>query len=104
MIQIALTDTKTSQPLPELAILKENRFRDAYHLALDLADKTPDAQQAAARTIIEQYSRLEKIAANALLDRTSLYFANKPIKVNGVYRFLIPGTVKKELINVPLFC
>jgi hypothetical protein len=103
MIQIASTKPQKRQSFSELAILKKNRFRDAYHLALDLADKTPDAQQIAARSIIEEYFRLEQISPDAVLDRSALYFAAKPIKVNGVYKFLVPGTVKRELINVPLF-
>src|SRR5689334_18653478 len=103
MIQIAKPDAENHACCPELAILSGNRFRDAYHVALDLADKNPAAQQTAARGIIEEYFRLESISSIAPLDRNSLYFAEKPIRVNGVYKFLVPGTVNKELIKVPLF-
>jgi hypothetical protein len=102
MIQTAHTEPKKRLPFSELAILKRNRFRDAYHIALDLADKNPEAQQTAARRIVEEYFRLERIPSNAPLNRNSLYFADKPVKLNGVYKFLIPGTIKRELIKVPL--
>jgi hypothetical protein len=86
-----------------ISILKSDGFRQAYHQALNLADKTPESQRMAARKIIEGYFRLEEIAPNTPLCSDSFYFTEKPIDVEGKYKFLIPGTVKRELIAGPLF-
>jgi hypothetical protein len=86
-----------------LSILKSNEFREAYHQALNLADKTPEAQQLTARKIIEAFFSLEEIKPNTPLNSDSFYFAEKPIEVAGKYKFLIPGTVKAELIAGTLF-
>jgi hypothetical protein len=82
-----------------LSILKSNEFREAYHQALKLADKTPEAQQATARKIIEGYFHLVEIAPNAPLNTDSFYFTDKPIEVAGKYKFLVPGTIQRELIS-----
>jgi hypothetical protein len=103
MVRLASREPGKPQPFSWHGILKANDFRDAYHQALDLADKTPEAQRTAARRIIEEYFCLQGIAATAVLNRNSLYFADKPIMANGVFKFLIPGTIKRELIDVPLF-
>ena len=89
---------KTAAAASVLSILKSNEFREAYHQALNLADKTPEAQQAIARKIIEGYFRLEEIAPNTPLNSDSFYFTEKPIEVAGNYKFLVPGTIKRELI------
>ena len=86
-----------------ITILKSNEFRQAYHEALNLADKTPEAQQATARKIVEGYFRLEEIARNTRLNSDSFYFTEKPIKVAGNFKFLVPGTIKRELIAGTLF-
>jgi hypothetical protein len=86
-----------------LSILKSNEFREAYHQALNLADKTPEAQQAIARKIIEGYFRLEEIAPNTPLNSDSFYFTEKPVEVAGNYKFLVPGTIKRGLIAGTLF-
>jgi hypothetical protein len=86
-----------------LITLKSNEFRQAYHQALNLADKTPEAQQVTARKVIERYFRLEEIAPNTPLNSDSFYFTSKPIEVAGNYKFLVPGTVHRELIDGPLY-
>ena len=94
---------KTAAAVSVLSILKSNEFREAYHQALNLADKTPEAQQATARKIIEGYFRLEEIAPNTPLNSDSFYFTEKPIEVAGNYKFLVPGNLKRELIVGTLF-
>jgi hypothetical protein len=86
-----------------LSILKSNEFRQAYHQALDRADKIPEAQQATARKIIEGFFRLEEIAPNTPLHSDSIYFTQEPIEVAGHYKFLVPGTIKRGLIAGRLF-
>ena len=86
-----------------LSILKSNEFREAYHQALNLADKTPEAQQATARKIIEGFFSLEVIPPNTPLNSNAFYFTDKPIEVAGVYKFLVPGTVNGKLIAGTLF-
>lgn len=86
-----------------LSILKSNEFRQAYHQALNRADKTPAAQQATARKVIEGYFRLQEVAPNAPLNSDSFYFTEEPIEVAGTYKFLVPGTIKRELIAGTLF-
>jgi hypothetical protein len=86
-----------------LESLKSNEFRQAYHQAMDLADKTPDAQQASARKIIESYFSLERIAPDTPLNSDSFYFLEEPIEVGGTYKFLVPGTIKRGLIAGTLF-
>lgn len=85
------------------SILKSNGFRQAYHQALDHERKTPEDQQETARKIIEGYFNLEEIAPNTPLDTNSIYFTDKPIEVAGKYKFLVPGTIKRELIAGTLF-
>jgi hypothetical protein len=85
------------------SILKSAEFRQAYHQALSLADKSADAQQASARKIIEGYFGLEQTAPQASLNSDSFYFSEKPIEVGGKYKFLVPGAIKRELIDGPLF-
>jgi hypothetical protein len=85
-----------------LSILKSTEFREAYHQALNLADNSPEAQQATARKIIEAYFGLELLAPDASLDADSIYFSEKPIEVGGKYKFLVPGAIKRELIDGPL--
>ena len=86
-----------------LSLLKSHEFRQAYHQALDLADKTPEAQQATARKVIEGYFGLEEITPNTPLKSNAVYFTDEPIKVAGTYKFLIPGTINRELIAGTLF-
>ena len=85
------------------SILKSDKFRQAYHQALDRADNTPEAQRAAARKIIEGYFSLEEIAANTPFNSESFYFTEQPIEVEGHYKFLVPGTIKRELVAGMLF-
>ena len=94
---------KTAAAVSVLSILKSNEFREAYHQALNLADKTPEAQQATARKIIDGYFRLEEIALNTQLNSNSYYFTEKPFEVEGNYKFLVPGTIRRELIAGTLF-
>ena len=86
-----------------LSVLKSNEFHQAYHQALDLADKTPEVQRAAARKVVEGYFSLEEIAPNTPLNSDSFYLADEPIEVAGHYKFLVPGTIKRELIAGTLF-
>jgi hypothetical protein len=86
-----------------LTILKSDEFRQAYHQALDLADNTPAAQQNVARKVIEGYFSLVETAPSAPLSSSSFYFTEEPIKVAGKYKFLIPGTIKRELIAGRVF-
>jgi hypothetical protein len=86
-----------------LSILKSSEFRQAYHEALNRADKTPDAQRSTARQVIEGYFRLEAIAANAQLNADCFYFTEQPIEVAGAYKFLVPGTINRELIAGTLY-
>lgn len=86
-----------------LSILKSDKFRQAYRQALNLADKTPKAQQATARNIIEGYFTLEEIAPGTPLNSDSFYFTEVPIEVEGKYKFLVPGTIKRDLIAGTLF-
>lgn len=85
------------------SILKSDEFRQAYHQALDRADKTPEAQRAAARKIIEGYFSLEQIAPNTPFNSDSIYFTEQPVEVEGHYKFLVPGTIKRELVVGTLF-
>src|SRR5262245_19887450 len=102
-ILATVTKPKTAPAVSVHSILKSDEFRQAYHQALNLADKTPEAQQAAAREIIEGYFCLEKITPKALLNSDSFYFAEAPIVVEGKYKFLVPGTIKRDLIAGTLF-
>jgi hypothetical protein len=74
-----------------LSILKSNEFRQSYHQAINLADRTPEAQQVTARKIIEGYFRLEEITPNAPLNSDSYYFTEAPnhggrkIQVSGAW-------------------
>jgi hypothetical protein len=86
-----------------LSLLKSNEFRQAYHQALNRADKTPEAQQATARKVIEGYFRLEEIAPNAPLKVDSFYFTAEPFEVDGTYKFLVPGTINRASIAGTLF-
>jgi hypothetical protein len=104
VIQVAsLAESKTSPAVPLLSTLLSSEFRRAYHHALDIADKIPRAQQAAARSILERYFGLEEIGPDAALNTGSFYFTERPIKVGGKYKFLLPGTVKNERIDGRLF-
>jgi hypothetical protein len=86
-----------------LSILKSPEFRQAYHQALDRADRTPEAQHSAARKIIEDYFGLEEISATAPLSSGSYYFSELPIRVDGKYKFLVPGNISRERIAGRLF-
>jgi hypothetical protein len=86
-----------------LSILKSPEFRQAYHQALDRADKTPEAQHAAAQKVIEGFFGLQEIAPNAPLNPDSFYFTERPVKVNSTYKFLVPGTIHRECIAGRLF-
>jgi hypothetical protein len=86
-----------------LSILKSPEFRQAYHQALDRADKTPEAQHDAAQKVIEGYFGLKEIAPDAALDPASFYFTERPINVNGAHKSLVPGTIKRECITGRLF-
>jgi hypothetical protein len=86
-----------------LSILNSHEFRQAYHQASNLADKTPEAQRASARKIIENYFDLEQVKPRAPLTSDSFYFTEKPIEVAGKYKFLVPGTIKRELVAGTLF-
>jgi hypothetical protein len=89
---------QTALAVPVLSILKSPEFRQAYHQALLRADKTPEAQHTAAKTVIEGYFGLEEIAPGAPLDPGSFYFIERPVTVDGTYKFLVPGTIKRECI------
>jgi hypothetical protein len=43
------------------------------------------------------------VPANTPLSPGSYYFTEKPIEVAGKYKFLVPGSIKRELIAGPLF-
>jgi hypothetical protein len=86
-----------------LSILKSPEFRQSYHQALDRADKTPDAQHNAARKVIEDYFGLEEIAPYAPLNQGSFYFTERPVRADGTYKFLVPGTIQRESIAGRLF-
>jgi hypothetical protein len=86
-----------------LSVLKSPEFRQAYHQALDRADKTPEAQHAAAQKVIESYFGLEEIAPDAPLNPDSFYFTERPFKVNSTYKSLVPGTINRECIAGRLF-
>jgi hypothetical protein len=86
-----------------LSILKSPEFRQAYHQALDRADKTPEAQRNAAQKVIECYFGLEEIAPYSPLNPGSIYFTERPIRADGTYKFLVPGTLKRESIAGRLF-
>jgi hypothetical protein len=86
-----------------LSILKSPEFRQAYHQALDRADKTPDAQHNAAQKIVEGYFGLEEIAPYTPLNPGAYYFTERPIRVDGTYKSLVPGTIKREWIAGRLF-
>jgi hypothetical protein len=104
VIQVAtLAEPKTPSAVPLFSILLSSDFRRAYHQALVVADKTPRAQRAAAQSILEHYFGLERIGPDAALNTGSFYFMERPIKVGGKYKFLLPGTVKKERIGGRLF-
>jgi hypothetical protein len=89
--------------VPLLSILKSPEFRQAYHQALDRAEKTPEAQHTAAQKAIEGYFGLKEIAPNAPLDPDSFYFMERPISVDGKYKFLVPGAINRECIAGRLF-
>jgi hypothetical protein len=84
-------------------ILKSNEFREAYHQALNLADKTPEAQRAIARKTIEGYFNLEEIAPDTPLNSDAFYFTETPIEAAGKYKFLVPGAVPREMVAGTLF-
>ena len=98
-----VANPETTAAVSVLSIIKSNEFRQAYHQALNLADKTPEAQQATARKIVEGYFRLEEIAPDTPLHSDSIYFTQIPIEVAGHHKFLLPGTIKRELIAGRLF-
>ncbi len=102
-IPASVAQSKTAPAFSALSILKSDEFRRAYHQALDRADETPEAQRARARKIIEGYFSLEEIAPNTPLNADSFYFAEAPIEVEGHYKFLVPGAIKRELIAGTLF-
>jgi hypothetical protein len=83
-------------------ILQSQEFRQAYHRALDSADKTPAAQCRTARSVIEAYFDLEMIAANAPLKPESIYFTERPIEVRGNYKCLIRGAVNRDMLPGPV--
>jgi hypothetical protein len=85
------------------SILKSNEFRQAYHRALSLAGKAPEAQQAAARKVVEGYFGVVELAPDKPLVADCVYFSEQPIEVKGTYKFLLPGTIKRELIGGRLF-
>jgi hypothetical protein len=82
-----------------LSILKSLEFRQAYHQAVDRADGAPEAKQAAARKVVESYFALEETELDAPLDPSSFYFAEQPVRVDGTYKFLLPGTIHRESIT-----
>ena len=102
MIQFA-TVAKPRSAVRVLSILKSNEFRRDYHRALDSADKTPAAQEITARNIIERYFGLESISPNTPLNSGFVYFTDRPIAVDGKFKFLVPGVVKRELVAGSLF-
>jgi ATP-dependent DNA ligase len=102
-IPATVAKPKTAAAVSMLSILKSNEFRQAYHQALNLADNSPEAQKATARKVIEGYFSLEEIAPNTPLNSDSVYFTEEPIEVAGTYKFLVPGTIKRELIAGTLF-
>ena len=91
MIQFA-TRAKRKTVLADrvLSVLISSEFRHDYHQALDIADKTPAAQQTTARKIIESYFGLEEIEPNTQLNSGSIYFTERPFKVENTYKFLEP--------------
>ena len=104
MVQFTTRAKPNSAPADcVLSVLNSIEFRKNYHRALDTADKTPAAQQTTARKIVELYFGLERIASNTPLNSGSFYFAERPIEVEGAYKFLIPGAIKRESIAGPLF-
>lgn len=86
-----------------LAVLKSDEFRRAFHQAVDQTGITPAAQQVTARSVIESNFDLEAIAPSADLHVGSIYFTEKPFKVHGHAKFLVPGAVHRDLIPGPLF-
>ena len=96
-------ESQAAPAVAVLSVLKSHEFRQAYHQALDQADIAPAAQQATARSILEAYFGLEEIAPTAPLHSDSVYFTEKPVEVHGHYKFLVPGTVNRDLVPGPLF-
>jgi len=86
-----------------LSILKSDKFRQDYHQALNLADKSLEPQRAAARKIVEEYFDLEEITTNTPSNADFYYFTEVPIEVKGKYKFLLPGTINRQLIAGTLF-
>jgi hypothetical protein len=98
-----LAGPKASPTVPLRCTLLSKEFRRAYHHALDFANTAPAVQRVAARSVLERYFSLEVIAPDAALNRGSFYFTERPINVHGKYKFLLPGTIKRELVDGPLF-
>jgi hypothetical protein len=98
-----LVEPTTAPAVSVLSILKSNEFRQAYHQASNLADKTPEAQTATARKTFEVYFSFEEIVPDTPLNADSFYFTEIPIEVGGKYKCLVPGTIKRELIAGTLY-
>jgi len=99
VIQVSTAPKRNSAPTVSIiSVLKSHEFRQAYHQALNRANQAPNAQLAAARSIVESYFQLQEITRITRLNPHSIYFLERPIEANGHHKFLVPGTVKREMI------
>ncbi len=97
-IPATAVEAKAAPVVSVLSILKSAKFRQDYHQALNLTDKSLESQRAAARKIIEEYFELEEITTSSPLNSDSYYFTAAPIEVEGKYKFLFPGTINRQLV------
>lgn len=81
-----------------ISTLHSHEFRHAYHEALDHSAHTPEAQRESARKVLENYFCLEEISPGTPLNADQFYFIDQAVEIHGVYKFLVPGTVHRELI------
>lgn len=81
-----------------ISTLHSPEFRHAYHEALDHTAHTPEAQRESARKVLEKYFSLEEIEPSTPLDPEAFYFIDQAVEIHGIYKFLVPGSVHRELI------
>ena len=102
-IPATAVEAKAEPVVSVLSILKSEKFRQDYHQALNRADQSIESQRAAARKIVEEYFKLEETTTNTPSNSDSYYFTTVPIEVQGKYKFLLPGTINRQLIAGTLF-
>lgn len=86
-----------------ISTLHSPEFRHAYHEALDHTAHTPEAQRESARKVLEKYFRLEEIGPDTPLAADSFYFIDQAVEIHGIYKFLVPGSVHRDLITGHIF-